>query len=56
MPKFRVRSPHAIDLPDGRTAAPKDVVTVSERDPEVKALVSEGRLVRVKQSKRGASK
>lgn len=56
MPKYRVRSSHSIDLPDGRTAANRDVVTVSERDPQVKALVSEGRLVRVKQSKRGASK
>lgn len=53
MPKYRVRSKHAVDLPDGRTAAPRDVVTVSDRDPHVKALIEEGRLIRVK-AKRGS--
>ena len=53
MSKYRVRSPHAIDLPDGRTAAPKDVVQLKDSDPQTKALVADGRLIRLK-SKRGS--
>ena len=56
MPKYRVRAKHAIDLPDGRTAAPRDVVTVSDRDPHVKALIADGCLIRVKSTKRGSNK
>lgn len=53
MSKYRVRSKHAIDLPDGRTAAPRQVVQVKDSDPLTKALVSDGRLIRLN-TKRGS--
>lgn len=53
MSKYRVRSKHAIDLPDGRSAAPQDVVQLKDSDPQTKALVADGRLIRLK-AKRGS--
>ena len=52
MSKYRVRSKHAIDLPNGRTAAPHDVVEASERDRLIKTLIEDGVLIKL-QSMRG---
>lgn len=54
MSKYRVRSKHAIDLPDGRVAVPLQVVQLKDSDPITKALVSDGRLIRLKAQKRGS--
>lgn len=52
MPKYRVRSRHAIDLPGGRVAAPHDVVEANAK--QVRTLVADGVLVRIPTSKRGS--
>ena len=45
---------HTIDLADGRTAGPGDVVSLSDedlKDPHNKALVDEGHLLKAEESK-----
>jgi hypothetical protein len=45
---------HGIDLADGRTAGPGDVVSLSDedlKDPHNQALVDEGHLLKVEEAK-----
>jgi len=45
---------HTIDLADGRTAGPGDVVSLSDedlKDPHNKALVDEGHLLKAEETK-----